>query len=111
MSNRYNVALPIGEAAGRFSLAGLENDYLVDLELTPLMPLSDALAPEAKGTLAVAVFNEREVIVFVVFPEQRRALEAKCPSPDLLVIKSAPFCNEERSIWCMVPSISVLNIN
>jgi len=36
LSNRYNVNVPIAEAAGRFSLAILEADYLVDLELTAL---------------------------------------------------------------------------
>ncbi len=36
LSNRYNVNVPIAEAAGRFSLAILESDYLVDLELTAL---------------------------------------------------------------------------
>ncbi len=36
LSNRYNVNVPIANAAGRFSLAILESDYLVDLELTAL---------------------------------------------------------------------------
>ncbi|MEM1176229.1 MAG: type IV pilus secretin PilQ [Pseudomonadota bacterium] len=36
LSNRYNVNVPIAEGAGRFSLAVLESDYLVDLELTAL---------------------------------------------------------------------------
>jgi type IV pilus assembly protein PilQ len=36
LTNRYNVNVPIAEAAGRFSLAILEADYLVDLELTAL---------------------------------------------------------------------------
>jgi len=36
LSNRYNVSVPIADAAGRFSLAVLEADYLVDLELTAL---------------------------------------------------------------------------
>ena len=36
LSNRYNVNVPIADAAGRFSLAILESDYLVDLELTAL---------------------------------------------------------------------------
>jgi len=36
LNNRYNVNVPIAEAAGRFALALLENDYLIDLELTAL---------------------------------------------------------------------------
>jgi len=36
LSDRYNVNLPIQNAAGRFSLALLETDYLVDLELAAL---------------------------------------------------------------------------
>ncbi len=36
LNNRYNVAVPIADAAGRFSLAVLEDDFLVDLELTAL---------------------------------------------------------------------------
>ncbi|HET6629783.1 MAG TPA: type IV pilus secretin PilQ [Woeseiaceae bacterium] len=36
LDNRYNVNVPISNAAGRFSLALLESDYLVDLELTAL---------------------------------------------------------------------------
>ena len=36
LNNRYNVNLPVSEGAGRFSLAVLESDYLVDLELTAL---------------------------------------------------------------------------
>lgn len=36
LANRYNVNVPIANAAGRFSLAILESDYLVDLELTAL---------------------------------------------------------------------------
>jgi len=36
LSDRYNVNVPIADAAGRFSLAILESDYLVDLELTAL---------------------------------------------------------------------------
>jgi len=36
LGNRYNVNVPIANAAGRFSLAILESDYLVDLELTAL---------------------------------------------------------------------------
>lgn len=36
LRNRYNVNVPIANAAGRFSIAFLETDYLVDLELTAL---------------------------------------------------------------------------
>ena len=36
LNNRYNVNVPIADAAGRFSLAVLHNDFLVDLELTAL---------------------------------------------------------------------------
>ena len=36
LDNRYNVSLPVVGGAGRFSLAVLESDYLVDLELTAL---------------------------------------------------------------------------
>ena len=36
LSQRYNVNVPIADAAGRFSLAVLDPDYLIDLELTAL---------------------------------------------------------------------------
>ncbi len=36
LSDRYNVNVPVADAAGRFALAILETDYLVDLELTAL---------------------------------------------------------------------------
>jgi type IV pilus assembly protein PilQ len=36
IGNRYNVNVPIADAAGRFALAILESNYLVDLELTAL---------------------------------------------------------------------------
>ncbi|MEL7184956.1 MAG: type IV pilus secretin PilQ family protein, partial [Pseudomonadota bacterium] len=36
LNNRYNVNVPVDSAAGRFSLAVLESEYLVDLELTAL---------------------------------------------------------------------------
>ncbi|MDJ0759565.1 MAG: type IV pilus secretin PilQ [Woeseiaceae bacterium] len=36
LDNRYNVNVPVAEGAGRFSLAVLESDYLVDLELSAL---------------------------------------------------------------------------
>jgi type IV pilus assembly protein PilQ len=36
LNNRYNVNVPISSPAGRFSIAVLETEYLVDLELTAL---------------------------------------------------------------------------
>ena len=60
LNNRYNVNLPIGDAAGRFSLAVLEDDYLVDLELS---------AMEAEGvgeivsTPRVITANQKEAII------------------------------------------------
>lgn len=36
LNNRYNVNVPIQNPAGRFSIAVLETEYLVDLELTAL---------------------------------------------------------------------------
>ncbi|MGI9249379.1 MAG: type IV pilus secretin PilQ [Woeseiaceae bacterium] len=60
LSNRYNVALPIADAAGRFSLAVLENDYLVDLELT-------ALEAEGRGEIVstprVITANQKEATI------------------------------------------------
>jgi type IV pilus assembly protein PilQ len=57
LSNRYNVNVPIAEAAGRFSLAVLESDYLVDLELT-------ALEAEGRGEIVstprVITANQKE---------------------------------------------------
>ena len=44
LGNRYNVNVPVSNAAGRFSLAVLEDDYIVDLELT-------ALEAEGRGEL------------------------------------------------------------
>jgi len=55
--NRYNVNVPIADAAGRFSLAILETDYLVDLELT-------ALQAEGRGEIVstprVITANQKE---------------------------------------------------
>ena len=55
--NRYNVNVPIADAAGRFSLAILETDYLIDLELT-------ALQAEGRGeiisTPRVITANQKE---------------------------------------------------
>jgi type IV pilus assembly protein PilQ len=57
LSDRYNVNVPISEAAGRFSLAVLESDYLVDLELT-------ALEAEGRGEIVstprVITANQKE---------------------------------------------------
>jgi type IV pilus assembly protein PilQ len=57
LGNRYNVNVPIADAAGRFSLAVLENDYLIDLELT-------ALEAEGRGEIVstprVITANQKE---------------------------------------------------
>ena len=57
LGNRYNVDVPIGNAAGRFSLAVLASDYLVDLELT-------ALEAEGRGEIVstprVITANQKE---------------------------------------------------
>ena len=57
LTNRYNVNVPIADAAGRFSLAVLERDYLVDLELT-------ALEAEGRGEIVstprVITANQKE---------------------------------------------------
>jgi type IV pilus assembly protein PilQ len=57
LANRYNVNVPIAEAAGRFSLAVLESNYLVDLELT-------ALEAEGRGEIVstprVITANQKE---------------------------------------------------
>jgi type IV pilus assembly protein PilQ len=57
LNDRYNVNVPIAEAAGRFSLAVLERDYLVDLELT-------ALEAEGRGEIVstprVITANQKE---------------------------------------------------
>ncbi len=60
LSNRYNVNVPIADAAGRFALAILENDYLVDLELT-------ALEAEGRGEIVstprVITANQSEATI------------------------------------------------
>ena len=60
LSNRYNVNLPIGDAAGRFSLAILESEYLVDLELT-------AMEAEGRGEIVstprVITANQKEATI------------------------------------------------
>jgi type IV pilus assembly protein PilQ len=57
LTDRYNVNVPVSEAAGRFSLAVLERDYLVDLELT-------ALEAEGRGEIVstprVITANQKE---------------------------------------------------
>ena len=57
LSDRYNVNVPIADAAGRFSLAVLGSDYLVDLELT-------ALEAEGQGEIVstprVITANQKE---------------------------------------------------
>jgi type IV pilus assembly protein PilQ len=57
LANRYNVNVPIETAAGRFSLAVLGTDYLVDLELT-------ALEKEGRGEIVstprVITANQKE---------------------------------------------------
>jgi len=57
LGNRYNVNVPIADAAGRFALAVLENDFLIDLELT-------ALEAEGRGEIVstprVITANQKE---------------------------------------------------
>ncbi len=57
LGDRYNVNVPIADAAGRFSLAVLGSDYLVDLELT-------ALEAEGRGEIVstprVITANQKE---------------------------------------------------
>jgi len=57
LADRYNVNLPIGNPAGRFSLAVLETEYLVDLELS-------AMQAEGRGeiisTPRVITANQKE---------------------------------------------------
>ncbi|MDH3273585.1 MAG: type IV pilus secretin PilQ [Gammaproteobacteria bacterium] len=57
LGNRYNVNVPISDAAGRFALAILESEFLVDLELT-------ALEAEGRGEIVstprVITANQKE---------------------------------------------------
>ena len=57
LGNRYNVNVPITDAAGRFALAVLKSDFLVDLELT-------ALEAEGRGEIVstprVITANQKE---------------------------------------------------
>ncbi len=60
LQNRYNVNVPIADAAGRFSLAVLETDYLIDLELS-------AMETEGRGEIVstprVITANQKEAII------------------------------------------------
>jgi type IV pilus assembly protein PilQ len=60
LTDRYNVNVPIADAAGRFSLAILESDYLVDLELS-------ALQAEGRGEIVstprVITANQSEATI------------------------------------------------
>ena len=60
LTDRYNVNLPVGNPAGRFSLAVLETEYLVDLELT-------AMQAEGRGeiisTPRVITANQKEASI------------------------------------------------
>ena len=60
LGNRYNVNVPIADAAGRFALAILEADYLIDLELT-------ALEAEGRGEIVstprVITANQKEASI------------------------------------------------
>ena len=60
LANRYNVNVPIADAAGRFSIALLETDYLIDLELT-------ALQTEGRGEIVstprVITANQKEAVI------------------------------------------------
>ncbi len=60
LNNRYNVPLPIASPAGRFALAVLESDYLVDLELT-------AMEAEGRGEIVstprVITANQKEATI------------------------------------------------
>ncbi|MDH3805006.1 MAG: type IV pilus secretin PilQ, partial [Gammaproteobacteria bacterium] len=57
LTDRYNVNVPIADAAGRFALAILDGDFLVDLELT-------ALEAEGRGEIVstprVITANQKE---------------------------------------------------
>jgi len=60
LSNRYNVNVPIADAAGRFALSILEGDFLIDLELT-------ALEAEGRGEIVstprVITANQKEAVI------------------------------------------------
>ncbi|NOR67459.1 MAG: type IV pilus secretin PilQ [Woeseiaceae bacterium] len=60
LGNRYNVNVPITNPAGRFALAVLESDFLVDLELT-------AIEAEGRGEIVstprVITANQKEASI------------------------------------------------
>jgi type IV pilus assembly protein PilQ len=60
LQDRYNVSLPIGNPAGRFALAVLNDDFLVDLELT-------AMEAEGRGEIVstprVITANQKEASI------------------------------------------------
>jgi len=60
LDERYNVTVPIGNSAGRFSLAVLGADYLVDMELT-------AIETEGRGEIVstprVITANQKEATI------------------------------------------------
>jgi type IV pilus assembly protein PilQ len=60
LDERYNVSVPIGNSAGRFSLAVLGSDYLVDMELT-------AIETEGRGEIVstprVITANQKEAVI------------------------------------------------
>jgi len=58
--DRYNVTVPIADAAGRFSLAILENDYLIDLELSALEAEGNG---EIVSTPRVITANQSEATI------------------------------------------------
>src|SRR5690606_7010478 len=72
IDTRYNVNLPVSNPAGRFALAILDSDYLVDLELT-------ALQAEGKGRIEslprVITTNQSEarIVQGVEIPYQESA--------------------------------------
>ena len=60
LSERYNVNLPIGDAAGRIGLAVLGSDFLVDLELSALEAEG---AGEIVSTPRVITANQKEASI------------------------------------------------
>jgi len=60
LTDRYNVNVPIADAAGRFPIVLLETDYLIDLELT-------ALQTEGRGEIVstphVITANQKEAVI------------------------------------------------
>ncbi len=60
LNDRYNVNVPIADAAGRFALAILGDDYLVDLELTALEAEG---AGEIVSTPRVITANQKQASI------------------------------------------------